>query len=219
MTRPKQTALDELFSGIATLLGRPASNDEQERFTKYLNLLLHWNRTHRLTAFTTQHQIIRGLFLDSLLFLRLLPPRPIRVVDIGSGTGIPGIPLRIVDPGVHLTLVEAMRKRVSFLTALKKEVGIEDILILHGRAEELVLQQAELFEKYDVAVMRCVGSSVKVLPVGLNYLRPGGIFVASGPPQGKAPPALPSNVNAEWRNVQVPALGLSRRFLIARKES
>jgi 16S rRNA (guanine527-N7)-methyltransferase len=219
MTHPKQAPLDELFSGINTLLGRPASKEEQERFAKYLNLLLHWNQTHHLTAFTTQHQIIRGLFLDSLFFLPLLPPRPIRVVDIGSGTGIPGIPLRVVDPGVHLTLVEATRKRVSFLTALKKEIGIEDILVLHGRAEDLVMQQTELFEKYDSAVMRCVGSSAKVLPIAHNYLRPGGMFIASGPPQGTTPPAPPGNMNAEWMSVHVPALGLSRRFLIARKES
>src|SRR3989304_4405129 len=86
VTYQKQAPLDELFSGINTLLGRPASKEEQERFAKYLNLLLRWNQTHHLTAFTTQHQIVRGLFLDSLLFLPLLPPRPIRVVDIGSGT-------------------------------------------------------------------------------------------------------------------------------------
>ena len=219
MIYSKQAPLGELFSGITSLLGRPASNEEQERFIKYLHLLLRWNRTHRLTAFTTLPQIIRGLFLDSLLFLPLLPPRPIRVVDIGSGTGIPGIPLRIVDQGVQLTLVEAMRKRVSFLTTLRKEIGIEDILILHGRAGELLQQQPELSEKYDVVVMRCVGSPAKVLPVGLNYLRSGGLAIASGPPQGKTPPALPTNVNAEWRTLQVGSHGLSRRFLVARKES
>jgi len=219
VTYQKQAPLDELFSGINTLLGRPASKEEQDRFAKYLNLLLRWNRAHRLTAFTTPHQITRGLFLDSLLFLSLLPPRPIRVVDIGSGTGIPGMPLRIVDPGVHLTLVEATRKRVSFLTALRKEIGIEDIRILHGRAEELVMQHTKLLEQYDVSVMRCVGSLARVLPVGLDYLRAGGIFIASGPPQGQTPRAFPGNMKVEWRNVQIPALGLSRRFLFARKES
>jgi 16S rRNA (guanine527-N7)-methyltransferase len=210
--------LSELSTAVCSVVGRQARSDEIEKFIKFNSLLSYWNRVHHLTSLRTPREVVRGLFIDSLLFLSMIPKRrPLNVLDIGSGIGIPGIPIRIVDPEIRLTLIEANRKKVSFLTALKKEIGIEEIRIISGRAESIVDQIPELQGSFDCVVIRAAGSLVRLLPVAKSYLNPGGIFVASGPPIDRTPSTPPPG--AEWRAVSNPSLGLSRRFLFVRKES
>src|SRR5262245_31554106 len=126
--------------------------------------------------------MVTDLFVDSLLFLSALPSGSIKIADLGTGPGIPGVPLRIVRDDIALTLVESKRKRVSFLAALKRELGLTDVLIFEGRAEELVKERTELAGTFDVVVARAAGSSM--LPIAMSYLRPGGLFVAGGSPAG-----------------------------------
>ena len=104
---------------LRSLSGNPAGPDDRQRFQRYLDLFLRWNGTHRMTALDSAGAIVQDLFIDSLLFLPLLPPRPIALVDIGAGAGIPGLALRLADPGIAVTLIEARRKRVSFLLAAR----------------------------------------------------------------------------------------------------
>src|SRR5262249_53556372 len=112
--------LDDLGRAILSLLGRPWSDQERGRFTQYLQLIMTWNRVQRLTGHRSPPEIVRDLFQDSLLFLTKLPPGAIAVVDIGAGAGIPGVPLKIVRPELSLHLIEAKRKRVSFLATVKR---------------------------------------------------------------------------------------------------
>jgi 16S rRNA (guanine527-N7)-methyltransferase len=182
-------------------------------FRRYLELLLEWNRTHRLTALASAPEMVRGLFVDSLLFLPLLPPRPCTGVDIGAGAGVPGVPLRIIDPGIRLTLVEARRKKASFL------LGIEDLTVLEGRAEVLIRQVPDLSGKFDFAVARAAGPPPDVLLVAMGYLRPGGLFIASGPPPSTPLPQVAKPIRGEWQVRTYPEIGSSRIFLVARKES
>jgi len=212
--------LDDLSAAIRRILGRPSSAEERERFGKYLNLLLIWNRTHRLTGVRSASDVVHRLFIDSLLFLHLLPSaRPLRIVDIGAGAGIPGVPLRIVEPRISMTLIEATRKKASFLEVLKYEVGIEDITIFHGRAETIVAQQVNLFEKFDVVVARAVSSPRLVFPLAAPYLRPGGEFIMSGPPRAKLVGSQIGLKNAEIREIKIPDLGVERMFLVVRKDT
>ena len=134
-------------------------------------MLLLWNRAQNLTGFESPPEIVRGLFEDSLLFLPLLPDRPLRVVDIGAGAGIPGMPLRIVDEGIAVTLVESKRKRVSFLKTVRRELGLEtSVVIEEGRAEALVSEVVRRDGAFDVAVARAVGNLEQVVPTALQYL-------------------------------------------------
>lgn len=215
MAGAQRDPLAPLAEAIRVVTGRAASAAERERFSRYLDLLLVWNRTHRMTALSSPAEIGRVLFQDSLLLLPLLPGGGIKVVDIGAGAGIPGIPLRIVEPRIQLTLIEAKRKRVSFLSALKRELALADLEILEGRAEEIIKQHPDKLGVFDVALSRAIAQTQGFLTAVASYLKPSGVFIAPGPPKPGKLPAMPATMAARWEMVPFPALGVRRYFLIA----
>lgn len=186
-----------------------------DAFSRYLCLLLRWNRTHSLTAYRDRGVILEKLFLDSLLFLRFLPPHIHRVLDLGSGAGIPGIPLKIVQPQYSLTLIEARRRRTSFLATVVRELGLEDVRVLTGRAEALIKQFPGLGGEFDAVLTRAAGSLDIIAPLALRFLKPGGRFLASGPPLWKFV-GLPVSP-ASWHIVTSPTSGSKRRLLLLEK--
>jgi 16S rRNA (guanine527-N7)-methyltransferase len=166
-----------------------------------------------MTALDSPAEIVRGLFLDSLLFLSVLPPRPVRVVDIGAGSGVPGLPLRLVDPGISLTLIEAKRKRVSFLLAACRELSLPDVSVVEGRAEDLVGAGSALSEGFDAVVARAVGSEKRLFPLALRYLRPGGTVILAGSPTSTG------HAGVQVVQASLPGRRSTRTFLRAAKES
>ena len=166
-----------------------------------------------MTALESPADIVRGLFIDSLLFLPLLPSRPIRLVDIGAGSGIPGLPLKLVESRIELTLIESKRKRVSFLLAACRELEIPEVRVLEGRAEVLADQQPELEGGFDVAVARAVGGEAFIGSLARRYVRPGGTIAIAGSPS--ATPAAPF----EAVRVPIPGARATRVFLKMTKES
>lgn len=219
MARARRDVIAELSAAIRTITGHPPTARAREQFARYLDLLLEWNRVHRLTGFESPADVAEKLFLDSALFLPFLPPGPLRLVDIGAGAGIPGVPLRLLDPRICLTLIESRRKRVSFLATVRRELAIEDVQIVHGRAEDLVVQDTELYEQFDVAVMRAVSRSRELLGAVRSSLRLGGTLIASGPPRGQTPDLDADGFRIEVKQVDYPRIGVSRRFLVGLRES
>ncbi len=211
--------LAPLAEAIRIVTGRPASRAERERFAHYLDLLLVWNRTHRMTALTSPLEIGRVLFQDSLLLLPLLPDGPIKMVDIGAGAGVPGVPLRIIEPRIGLTLIEARRKRVSFLATLKRELDLDDVEVLEGRAEDMIKQIPEISGVFDIAVSRAVAQTRGFLGAVADYLKPGGLFIAPGPPKPGRLPNMPPTLAGRWERIPFPSLGLTRSFLVASRNS
>jgi len=218
VARPASDSIDDFFKAFPVLVGRAATPTERSAFDRYANLLLHWNRTHHLTALRTRGAIARGLFLDSLLWRALLPRPPLKALDIGAGAGIPGIPLRLVEPALSLTLMESRRKPASFLRALLRELDLRDVAILQGRAEAIILEDIEISGIFDAVLTRSVGLNTKLIEAAVGYLRPGGSLIASGPPQGTRTRPLGWS-GAEWRTIEYPLLGLTRRFLVVTKEN
>jgi 16S rRNA (guanine527-N7)-methyltransferase len=212
MARPAPDALDDLLAAIPVLTGLPATATHRDRFQRYLQVFLKWNRVHRMTALESPADIIRGLFLDSLLFFRLLPARPLSLLDIGAGAGIPGLPLRLVDDRIALTLIEAKRKRVSFLLAACRELGLSDVHVLEGRAEDLIDRDPGLAKSFDVVVARAVGSEA-LMTLGGRYVRAGGTIAVAGSPRS------PAGAGIDVVKVQVPGSRTSRVFLRRTKES
>jgi 16S rRNA (guanine527-N7)-methyltransferase len=161
------------------LLGRPLTPDQVAAFTKYLDLLLKWNRVHRLVGSANPIWIVDKLILDSLLFLELLSGDTARIADLGSGAGIPGVPLKIVWPDLHVALVESRSRRASFLRTVVRELGLSDVEVVNERLPGVVGWPDRLF---DAVVARCAGDQKFIARAGLSLTRPGGmVIIAAGP--------------------------------------
>ncbi len=185
-------------------LGLRLSPEALALFERYMAELLRWRARMNLTGFRTARAIVREGFLDSLSCLHALPPGPLRVVDIGSGAGFPGLPLRIVRPDVALTLVEANRRRHSFLAHTCRALKLADVRCLHARAEALV-DDPGLAGRFDVAFARAVSRLEVAAALAAGFLRPGGILIAQQPATAaQSPPGIrgyatrPAVVRPPW---------------------
>lgn len=203
--------------GFTEHLGRAPSSEELRVFSRYLGLLLQWNRVHRLTGYRTPEAITEKLFLDSLLFLRWIERPDGRLLDLGAGAGIPGIPLKIVEPRLNVTLLEARRRRSSFLATAVRELGLAGVHVRLGRAEGLLDSEPAFQGAFDVVVTRAVAPPESIVPLALAFLAPGGRFIGSGPPEEKPLPPLPHAARCQWHSVPIKSGAGSRRFLIAQK--
>lgn len=200
------------MAGLAALLERPATKEDRRQFERYLDLFVQWNRVHRMTALDSPAAIVRDLFLDSLLFFALLPSPPIKVVDIGAGSGVPGLPLRLADPRIALTMIDSRRKRASFLLTTCRELGLADVAVREGRAEELVRAEPALAGAFDVVVTRAAGPISSLIPVAMQFLKDGGILLAAASPKPAAHTPL------EVVRVPIPNSKATRSFLKGRRE-
>ena len=151
--------------------------DEQaiDRFEIYHRLLLEWNERMNLTAITDPKEVVEKHFGDSLAALPWLKPG-MSVIDVGTGAGFPGVPLLIMEPQLKLTLADSLQKRLTFLDALLKELGLTAALV-HGRAEDL--GQNRLYrEQFDVALSRAVASLPVLLELTTPFVKVGGSAIA-----------------------------------------
>lgn len=176
--RTQEIHLSRLPAQARALFGLELTAEQQRAFRIMAGELVAWNERVNLTAITEPEAIEIRHFLDSLSVLRAVKLRPgCRVIDVGTGAGFPGLPLRIVQPQIALTLVEATGKKIEYLQHVLERLAIRDVSLVYGRAEEIG-QQPEHREQYDVALARAVAR----LPVLVEYLLPllriGGRMVA-----------------------------------------
>lgn len=123
----------QLADGVE-IMGLDLGADVQERLLAFLTLLNKWNRAYNLTAVREPRQMVPRQLLDSLTLLPFITAN--RVLDVGSGGGLPGIPLAIARPDVHVTLVDSNSKKTRFLTQCVLELGLNNVTVIHGRAED-----------------------------------------------------------------------------------
>jgi len=147
-------------------------------FDQYRELLLRWNETYNLTSITDPEEIQIKHFEDSLAVLPFLPAKG-RLLDIGSGAGFPGIPIKIERPELEVVLLDSQRKRTDFCREVVRQLCLKDIIVSHGRIEdEAVCQRLGLF---DVVISRATFPLEKFLETALPYCAPlGGIVVMRG---------------------------------------
>jgi len=200
-------ALELLLERAAPILGRSLSLEESSLFSKYLELLLKWQRVHRLVGSSRPEWIVENLFLDSLLFLRVLPHDVTSVVDIGSGAGFPGIPIKIVRSSIEVSLVESRERRGSFLSTVIRECGLQLTSVFVGRAEEV---PSSMLRAFGAAIARCAGDPAELRPIASRLVRVGGLTIFSGPP------TRTSGTCGEWVEVEGIRPGSVRRFLVYR---
>ena len=175
--------MKSLLAG-ASNLGLSLNTGHVKALEAYYDELIEWNQRFNLTAITDRNGILIRHFLDSISCLAALSPTELsagtRVIDVGTGAGFPGIPLKIVCPDICLTLLEATGKKVTFLEHVVELLGLQDVTVIKGRAEELG-HDPQHRERYDWAIARAVAE----MPVLAEYLLPlvmvgGGVLAQKG---------------------------------------
>lgn len=150
---------------------------QADLFQRYMELLLEWNEKMNLTAITDPAEIVEKHFVDSLSLLSLYQPKQgAKLIDVGTGAGFPGSPLKIMRPDLKLTLLDSLNKRLNFLKAVCTELGLESTLV-HRRAEEAGLDKT-MRESFDVAVARAVAPLNVLCEYCIPLIKMKGIFFA-----------------------------------------
>lgn len=154
------------------------SDSQLLQLEKYYEMLIEKNKVMNLTAITEYEDVLKKHFLDSLALSQLfcLKEKKVKLLDMGTGAGFPGIPLKIVFPDLEITLMDSLNKRIVFLQEVISELGLEKITAVHGRAEEAALK-SEYREQYDFCVSRAVARLVSLSEFCLPFVKQGGYFV------------------------------------------
>ncbi len=210
---------DSFLERVA-VLGIALDNAQEAAFRKFHDILLAENERLNLTALATTEAVQNKHFLDSLSGLSLLPKSPgLRVIDVGTGAGFPGVPLKIVRPDLRLTLLEATRKKAEFLERLVGRLALSNVTIIWERAETLAHDVAYRAQ-YDVVLARAVAPLPGLLELLLPFCRVGGTCVAWKGPKGPDEAVAAERALAvlggrlrETRPVHIPDES-SRRFLL-----
>lgn len=160
-----------------------------KKFIRYKELLLEWNEKINLTAITNEEEIVNKHFIDSLSCIKTgVINKNSKIIDIGTGAGFPGIPLKIMYPDIKVTLLDSLKKRVTFLNEVINKLELKNITAIHGRAEDFSKDKFYR-EKYDIAVSRAVANLSVLLEYSLPYVKIGGYFI------GMKGPSLSTEVN------------------------
>ncbi|MDR3709143.1 MAG: 16S rRNA (guanine(527)-N(7))-methyltransferase RsmG [Capsulimonadaceae bacterium] len=152
---------------------------QKEQFSDYADLLIEWNASRmNLTRLTAPQDIAIGHFLDSLAVIRAAVIRPdVRLIDVGTGAGFPGLPIKILRPDLRLTLLEGTAKKLLFCQTVVNRCRMTDIELIHGRAEETGTK-AGFRSAYDIVTARAVAPMSRLMPWAAPFLSRGGTFVA-----------------------------------------
>lgn len=153
------------------------SNDAKQKFLRYYQMLVDANKRVNLTAITDFHDVEEKHFLDSVAPVSFFDfEKCYSMIDIGTGAGFPGVPLKLLFPHIKLILVDSLNKRVDFLKFVIKELDLKDTVAVHGRAEELS-RLGEHREQYDLCVSRAVSRLSSLVELCMPFLSVGGVFM------------------------------------------
>lgn len=214
----------ERLQSKAEQLGIRLSEKQLEQFQCYYERLIEKNKVMNLTAITEYEEVVDKHFVDSILLgsVKELSGKK-RVIDVGTGAGFPGIPLKIVYPELEITLLDSLNKRVKFLDEVIEELGLTGIQAVHSRAEDLA-QDAAHRQQYDICVSRAVANLATLSEYCIPFVKQGGYFISYKSTQieeelkqaKKAVQVLGGTLE-QVETVQIPGTTIERQFVMIRK--
>lgn len=184
---------------------------QKDQFKMYYELLIEWNNKMNLTAITEENQVYQKHFMDSLCFSKATNLTNQSLLDIGSGAGFPSIPLKLMFPEIKVTIIDALKKRITFLEELTKQLGI-DVELIHGRAEEYKRKHC-----FDLVTARAVSNLQMLSELCIPFVKIDGYFISMKGPKlqeeldrsynaiellgGKVDSIISYELNEEQRNI------------------
>lgn len=168
----------DLINKACTNAGLSFDEDKYNKFIKYKELIKEWNEKINLTAIVEDEEIIKKHFIDSIKVFKFSPFKNCRrIIDVGTGAGLPGIPIKIINPDIEVVLLDSLNKRVNFLNEVISSLGFKGITAVHGRAEDFA-RDKNYREKFDAAVSRAVANMAVLSELCIPYVKLNGYFIA-----------------------------------------
>lgn len=170
----------EIFEKDLKQLHLELSKKQILQFISYYELLIDWNSRMNLTAITEFEDVLKKHFIDSLSLISAvsdLAQKQYDLIDVGTGAGFPGIPLKIAFPNLKITLLDSLNKRIQFLNEVIYKLELQDIEAVHGRAEDFA-KPDQFRERYDLCVSRAVANLATLSEYCIPFVKPGGFFIS-----------------------------------------
>ena len=169
--------MDKVFEARLKEIGLSLTDRQYEQFDQYYDILVEWNKVMNLTGITEYEEVNEKHFLDSLSIVKSCDMTKVSsLIDVGTGAGFPGIPLKIAFPQLQIMLLDSLNKRVGFLNTVIQELGLTGITAVHGRAEDFG-RNKEYREQFDLCVSRAVANLSTLSEYCLPFVKAGGEFL------------------------------------------
>lgn len=216
---------DEFYKNIqeySNEIGIVLDEEQMNQFYIYMKLLLEWNEKINLTAITQPEEIILKHFIDSMTIAKKIGNNA-KLIDVGTGAGFPGIPLKIIRPDIDVTLLDSLNKRILFLEAVMEQLGLIKIKAIHSRVEEFG-RNKDYRENFDCATSRAVANLTTLVEYLIPLVKQQGICISMKGPNieeeiqesKKAILVLGGKIE-EIKNFQLPKSDIDRNIVIIRK--
>ncbi|MEG0228553.1 MAG: 16S rRNA (guanine(527)-N(7))-methyltransferase RsmG, partial [Lachnospiraceae bacterium] len=169
--------MSQIFESKLKEMGIVLTDRQKQQFVAFYDILLEWNQVMNLTGITEEEEVNEKHFVDSLSLVKVVNLQEVhKIIDVGTGAGFPGIPLKIIFPHLEVVLLDSLNKRVKFLDAVIETLGLTGMKAIHGRAEDFA-KTMEYREQFDLCVSRAVANLSTLSEYCLPYVHTKGYFI------------------------------------------